>query len=571
MPALRALREHFQNELVVIGVHSAKFPSEKLTANIREAVLRHGIEHPVVNDAGFKIWNSYAVHAWPTIILIDPRGKIAYEMSGEVLAGELIPQIEQLINAYDQEGLIDRRPLELKEEREAEPLRPLDFPAQVLPDGERLFVADSGHNRILELRLDAPGEGAEVERVFGSGEAGLKDGPAGQAQFNGPRGLALAAGKLYVADTENHAIRFIDLESGEVKTLAGTGEKGHGRFKFGEPTEMPLRSPWDVLALGPDQPGENPILFIAMAGSHQIWLILQDGRLGVFAGNGSEALADGSLGEASFNQPSGMAFGMGHLFVADPEASAIRAISLGEHAQVMTLIGRGLFEFGDLDGIGQEVRLQHPAGVAYAEGRVYIADSYNHKIKVLDPTTGEVQTLIGTGESGCEDGSFSQATLYQPEGLDVQDGRIYIADTNNHVIRIGDLKEQKVFTLALRGLERLQSESFEAALITLSPIDLKPGLRQVEFGLGIPDGYKLNPEAPTSLQVDDGPVYQFKDGQPVVFEVNVLTETTLNLDLTVYYCQEKTAQLCLIYMARLALPVQVNDKSPDRAKVIYSF
>ena len=449
MPALRALRQQFPDELVVIGVHTAKFPSEHITANIREAVLRHGIEHPVANDTGYKVWESYAVRAWPTLILVDPRGKIAYETSGEVLASELIPQIKRLIDEYDQAGLIDRRPLHFTSEREAEPVRSLSFPARVLPHGERLFVADSGHHRILELDLDASGESARVQRVFGSGEAGLVDGAAAQAQFHSPHGLALAGGMLYVADTENHAIRSVDLQTGEVKTLAGTGEKGHGRLQFKQPREMPLRSPWDVLAVGPEQPGEPPILFIAMAGSHQIWLILEDGRLGVFAGNGREALVDGPLGEASFNQPSGLAFGMGHLFVADPEASAIRAISLGRQAQVLTLVGRGLFEYGDSDGIGQAVRLQHPAAVAYADGRVYIADSYNHKIKTLDPTTGEVQTVIGSGKAGSSDGSFAEAALYQPEGLAVQDGRIYIADTNNHVIRIGDLRNRRVSTLTI--------------------------------------------------------------------------------------------------------------------------
>jgi DNA-binding beta-propeller fold protein YncE len=449
VPALRALRQRFPDELVVIGIHTAKFPSEHITANIRAAVLRHGIQHPVANDTGYKVWESYAVRAWPTLILVDPRGKIAYEVSGEVLASELIPQIERLIAEYDQAGLLDRRPLHFTPERDAQPAQSLSFPARVLPDGERLFVADSGHHRILELRLDSAGESAQVQRVFGTGEAGLVDGSAAQAQFYSPHGLALAGEVLYAADTENHAIRSIDLQSGVVKTLAGTGEKSHGRFQFKLPTETPLRSPWDVLAVGPDQPGENPIVFIAMAGSHQIWILLEDGRLGVFAGNGREALVDGPLGDASFNQPSGLAFGMGHLFVADPEASAIRALSLGEHAQVLTLVGRGLFDYGDRDGVGQAVRLQHPAGVAYADGQVYIADSYNHKIKVLDPSTGEVHTLIGSGEAGCKDGAFNEAALYQPEGLAVQAGRIYIADTNNHVIRTGDLKSQRLATLTL--------------------------------------------------------------------------------------------------------------------------
>ncbi len=128
---------------------------------------------------------------------------------------------------------------------------------------------------------------------------------------------------LYVADTENHAIRAINLGSGRVRTIAGTGEKAHRRLGVGDPTSTPLRSPWALWA-------EGNILFIAMAGSQQIWVMVGEGQIGPFFGNGREALVDGTAVEASFNQPSDLSLGMGHLFVADSEASAIRAISLGE-------------------------------------------------------------------------------------------------------------------------------------------------------------------------------------------------------------------------------------------------
>ena len=131
-------------------------------------------------------------------------------------------------------------------------------------------------------------------------------------------------------------------------------------------------------------------MLIAMAGSHQIWLLTFEAgepkALVLFAGTGAEALIDGPRTEAAFNQPSDLAVDMGHLFVADAEASAIRAIALDDDPQVMTLVGQGLFGFGDVDGAGAAVRLQHPTGLAAHDGLLYIADSYNHKIKVLDPT-----------------------------------------------------------------------------------------------------------------------------------------------------------------------------------------
>lgn len=457
---MRDLRQRFPDELVVIGVHSAKFLTEQITENIREAVIRHDIRHPVVNDAGFDIWQQYGVRAWPTVIVIDPAGKIVDTKAGEIEAQEYIPMIERLIADFESQGLLDRSPLDLKAEAAGEPVRPLNYPSKIFftPDG-RCFIADTGHHRILELRLNEENTTAEVVHVYGNGRPGLIDGPAGTASFNNPRGMAFLNNTLYVADTDNHAVRAIGLETGTVRTVAGNGRKGAGRVAGERPTDISLRSPWALLAMDNATQKGEPVLFIAMAGSHQIWVLLDEAKLGIFAGSGHEVLADGLPAEAGFNQPSDLAFGMNHLLVADSEASAIRAIALSGDLRVFTLVGQGLFEFGDIDGVGAEVRLQHPTGLAYHESlevaspSVYIADSYNHKIKALDPTVGSVRTLIGSGKPGHADGPFEQAGLFQPEGVAVYNERIYIADTNNHAIRAGDLPTRTVHTLALDGLE----------------------------------------------------------------------------------------------------------------------
>lgn len=442
---MRRLREQYPNELVIISVHSAKFPAEKITANIRAAVMRHGISHPVVNDHDFAIWQHYAVRAWPTVVLVDPQGKVVGQQSGEIEATALAQVIEKMIADFEQTGLLNRTPVVgLASESAQEPPRLLDFPSKLIAAvGDRLFVADTGHHRILEVQLSEDGRSGTVTRSFGTGEPGLKDGPSHEAQFHDPHGLALVENTLYVADTENHAIRAINLVWERVRTVAGTGVKGGSRRSPGDtPTTVDLRSPWALVPLG-------EALLIAMAGSHQIWVLIKEEQIGVFAGNGAEALVDGPRDEASFNQPSDLALALGHLFVADAEASAVRAISLGEAPQVFTLVGQGLFEFGDIDGAGSAVRLQHPTGIAAADGLIYLADSYNHKIKTLDPRTGQVQSLIGTGQPGHGDGEFATAQLYEPEGLVVVKGRIYIADTNNHQIRVADLATRQVQTLSL--------------------------------------------------------------------------------------------------------------------------
>ncbi len=444
---MRQLRTRYPNELVVIGVHSAKFPAEKITANIRAAVIRHGIGHPVVNDAELDVWSQYGVRAWPTVVLIDPLGKVVAQQTGEIDAANLLPIIDGMIADFAARGLLNQTPIPgLLPEATREPARLLQHPSKLLyASGDRLFVADTGHHRVLEIQLDLDGLAGEVVRIFGTGEPGLQDGHIHQAQFQAPHGLARHGSTLYVADTENHAIRAIDLVYERVRTVAGTGQKARGlAVKGNTPTTISLRSPWGLALL-------EDILWITMAGAHQIWaLLLGEKQLAVFAGNGVEALIDGPRRAASFNQPSDLVLVQDQLFVADAEASAIRALSLDDNPTVTTLVGQGLFAFGDVDGVGEMVRLQHPTGLAAYEGLLYIADSYNHKIKTLDPVTGVTQTLIGTSTPGARDGAFDQAELFQPEGLTIAHDRLYIADTNNHTIRVANLRTRAIATIDLR-------------------------------------------------------------------------------------------------------------------------
>ena len=308
----------------------------------------------------------------------------------------------------------------------------------------RLFVADSGHHRVLVATMDG-----RVERAIGSGERGLRDGAADQAAFDKPQGMALHGGHLYVADSWNHAIRRVNLATGWVDTVAGNGEQARRVIQEGPAAGNPLNSPWDLAIQG-------DVLYIAMAGTHQLWALdLARMEMARFAGTGREALADGPRGRATFAQPSGLASDGERLYVADSETSAIRAVDLpGSGDQARTLVGRGLFEFGDRDGQGDEVRLQHAIGVAYdpATGSLYLADSYNNRIKRMDPATRQVVTVMGSGRVEWADGEGLDASFSEPAGLSVAGGKLYVADTNNQAIRVADLTTLQVSTLELMGL-----------------------------------------------------------------------------------------------------------------------
>lgn len=442
LPQLRKLERKYQNELQVIGVHSAKFPSERETANLRKAVLRYRIEHPVVNDAQFDIWMQYANRAWPTIVFIDPQGKVIGKHEGEFTATDLDRVLARMIQEFDGLGLLDRRPLEFRREQERE--SPLSFPGKVLADAasNRLFIADSNHNRIVVTDLSG-----RVRAVIGSGEEGLMDGDFEAAQFNQPQGMALVDDALYVADTENHAIRRVDLSRRTVETVAGTGEQAMMAFAGGPANSTPLSSPWDVAAA-------NGRLYVAMAGVHQLWALdLQHGTVYPFAGSGHEGLADGPLDQAWLAQPSGISADGNRLYFADSETSSIRIADTSHDGRVSTIVGQDLFVFGDVDGSGDEVRLQHPLGVDHHDGIIYVADSYNHKIKQVFPRTRSAATFLGTGEAGYRDGAGAAALFHEPGGLSVADGKLYIADTNNHLVRVADLTTREVTTLDLTGLE----------------------------------------------------------------------------------------------------------------------
>jgi thiol-disulfide isomerase/thioredoxin len=428
---LRRLERKYGDALVVIGVHSAKFANEGDTGHIREAIGRWEIEHPVVNDRGFAIWNAYAVRAWPTLMVIDAQGYVIGGVSGKGHGGVLDEVVGELIEEARAQGTLDLRPRPRRRAAGAPPGSVLAYPGKVVVDepSARVLVADTNHHRILVATMDG-----RVTDVIGSGEAGASDGALGRAAFHHPQGMAVVEDLVYVADTGNHLIRTVDLVQGRVSTLAGTGEQARGLgARSGPARETALSSPWDLVVA-------DGVLFVAMAGPHQIWAFDDDTRrIGPWAGTGREARQDGSRWESAFAQPSGITADEERLYVADSETSAIRAIDRRTDA-VETIVGLGLFDFGDVDGVGDEVRLQHPLGVTAWKGLLYVADTYNHKVKVLDPVTRRATTLAGSGQDD---------VLFEPGGVGVGLGWIWVADTNHHAVKTVDLSTGAVRAIAL--------------------------------------------------------------------------------------------------------------------------
>ncbi|HEY9871987.1 MAG TPA: NHL repeat-containing protein [Candidatus Obscuribacterales bacterium] len=384
--------------------------------------------------------------------MIDPQGYYVGHASGEGNLDVLDELIGKIIHEHKEKGTISKfEELSLTLEKQRQPLvTPLAFPGKVLASQAGigrscLFIADSGHHRIVVSSLDG-----EVLYIIGNGKSGLTDGSFKEAEFFAPQGMAFDADNqiLYVADTENHALRRVDFKSQVVETIAGKGEQSrHIHPHSGSGLEILLNSPWDLEKVG-DR------LFIAMAGPHQIWeMQLETGTINTYAGTGAEACIDGSLTESAFAQPSGITTDGRELYVADSEVSSIRGIGMDDSLKVRTVCGSGeLFGFGDADGHGEKVRLQHCLAVQYTQNYLWVADSYNHKIKRVDHRTGSCLTMLGDGKPGHQDGQGTDTRFSEPFGLSAIGPHLYIADTNNHAIRYVNIAKLNVTTLEFPGL-----------------------------------------------------------------------------------------------------------------------
>ena len=571
IPDLKRLEAKYGDDLVVIGVHSAKFTNESETANIRNIILRYGLKHPVVNDADFKIWDAYAVQAYPTRILIDAGGYIVGQYVGEGYAEEIDADVEKEIAEAKKKGILNEQPLEFALERAKVGELPLAFPGKVLADKQsnRLFIADSNHNRIVVTDLS----GKLIETIGGNESA--KDGDFQAAGFNQPQGMALDGDFLYVADRENHLIRRVDLKNRKVETIAGTGNLDDFTGEGGnEPLKVGLRSPWDLTLVG-------KMLYIAMAGSHQIWRMdLAKNTIEVYAGTRAEARYDDSIKDAAFAQPSGITTDGKNLYVADSESNVIRKIDLAKET-VVTIGGGDLYKFGDKDGDAATALLQHPLGIEMYRGKLLIADTYNHKIKSLDPETGIFTTVFGTGKEGQTDGAMP--TFYEPGGISVAGDKLYIADTNNQAIRVADLTKNTVATLKIEGLKpppnadenlsgatKADGEKIEAREVAANAEN------SLVFNIKLPAGYHLNQNAPQRYEISAvggdvsilNPVQKINALPLVVkFTTKAAGTATLRAALNVYYCREDNTGVCLIKRLNLEIPVKITDGANVSRKI----
>lgn len=441
LPVLAKLERRYEGKPVVfIGVHSAKFFSEQDRNNIEQAVRRYEISHPVLVDRQMAVWQKYEVSGWPTIVIIDPSGTIVYKQSGEGQKEVIQDTIDVLLENHGKRGGLAKVPIKITR-RVSQDKTTLSYPGKLSISNDRIAISDSNHNRIIITDM-----AGKIEKIIGSGKIGFADGNFEDATFFRPQGLVFSSNTIFVADTENHAIRKIDLITGKVITVAGTGKQGPWISSGGKGKETALSSPWDVSA-------KDNFIFIAMAGNHQIWAYdTKTDMVSPFAGNGYENIIDGSRMRAQLAQPSGLSILDNTLYFADSETSSVREVDL-KSGYVKTIVGHGLFSFGHKDGRTDDALFQHPLGLCATQNQVFVADTYNSALRKIDLKNETVTTIIGknnaSGICRLDDPSCDSLGLYEPSDVKWYKDMLYIADTNNHLIRVYDLKTNLLKTVEI--------------------------------------------------------------------------------------------------------------------------
>ncbi|MEV6506591.1 NHL domain-containing thioredoxin family protein [Streptomyces sp. NPDC051642] len=550
---LRELEEKHRDTVVIIGVHSPKFVHEAEHQAVVDAVERYGVEHPVLDDPELATWKQYAVRAWPTLVVIDPEGYVVAQHAGEGHAHAIERLVTELEAEHTAKGTL-RRGDGPYVAPEPEPTV-LRFPgkALALPSGTFL-VSDTTRHQLVELAAD----GETVVRRIGSGARGLHDGSADSATFNEPQGLALLDdGSVVVADTVNHALRRLDLSTGAVTTLAGTGRQ----WMQGEPTSGPARevslsSPWDVAWW-------QGKVWIAMAGVHQLWAYdPNDNTVAVTAGTTNEGLVDGPGPEAWFAQPSGLAATADRLWLADSETSALRWVDLD--GAVHTAVGTGLFDFGHRDGTAEQALLQHPLGVtALPDGSVAISDTYNHALRRYDPATGEVTTLA--------------TDLREPSDAVLVGDEILVVESARHRLTRLRLPEEAVRVESVA--HRTQRAATEVA----------PGELQLDVIFQAPAGQKLDTRygPSTRLLVSATPPELLVGGEGAGTDLNrtltldpAVAEGVLHVSAMAASCDDDPAggtsrsktggeyPACHVHQQDWGVPVRLTEGGADRLPLV---
>lgn len=565
VPEIKALQERFGDKLLVIGVHSGKFPSEKNPQSIREAVIKYDINYPVIDDSDLKIWNQFNVKAWPTVVLISPRGKVEARFEGANKYDALFSKVKKLIRKYD--FMIDPKPLPVVLEKNKIAHNILNFPTKIEyaknlkyqdKSGPALIISNSSDNNIIISSL-----GGRIIDKIGNKEVGLKDGNFKDASFNHPTGLLYQDNILYVADRGNNAIRKVDFVKGEVTTIIGFGGIRGDIIKDKiAAKDVKLSSPEDLQFF----PNQDSII-IANLGTNQLLKYdVKNNMISPFAGDGKRDMVNGIYPKNSLAQPSGLSVAKNKLYFVDAYSSALRSVD--EAGRVETLIGQGLDKFGNKNGKKSEALMQNPLGIYADKNAIYVADSYNHMVRKYDYSSQSMSTYSG---NGVKSDDIGQTTSYnEVSDIIFVDNKAYIVDSHNN--RIVVKNGSKTAILDILPALRLPQDGLLEYLPNLEklPNSTIKSNEPINLAIRMDDGWKINEAAPSFFNLVE--ISGGKEANLIAsYDWNMVKSGSIKLPKmspvkqyylqgTVYYCEDREDALCFIksYEAKI-LPSITSD------------
>ncbi len=550
---MKKLKDEFGSKLTVIGVHVGKFEGDKASESVRKAVLKYDIDYPVINDNNSRIANLFAIKAIPSFALINVHGDLYETYEGDKKIGAIKKAIDKLISKYKFEISRDSLPEVL--EKYSVIGNVLSFPAHIeyvydfsyksrsMP---AFLISNSAKNSIIATSIIG-----DIAVQVGSGQVGFKDGKFGEAMFNSPRGLAFHAGKLYVADSGNSAIREIDFKTEEVRTILGSGVRGGiiDQKNNLDSSEIELSLPLDVDFF----PTKNDLV-IANSGSNQILSYdLKGKKLKVIAGNGKNGIQDGKYPQNSLSETSALSSYAGKLYFVDSGSSSFRVLDEGE---VKTLIGNSEMKFGYKNGDKSIALMQHPSGLLVDDTGAYISDGLNNRIRKYDFTTAQIRDLAGNGKAGDKSGAITE--FDEPVGIASILDRLFIIDSGNNrllALNRGTLNSE---IIDIMPPLKFQKDGFLQYLPNLQKSDeiLLKSDSEIVLNLKLKNGWKINKRGPSFINllemVNDNKANLIASFDWVDVAANkiklpkMISGKKYLLQGSIYYCEDRLNSLCYV-------------------------
>lgn len=540
---IKRLERQYGSKLTVIGVHSGNAADKNESQEIIKSILKNNITYPVVNDFNLKISNDFEVKNLPSLVLINTHGAIEKTYSTEEEIADIDADVEDLISEFKYKISHDSLPLffegnvvaanVLSFPSKIEYVKSFNYKSRQFP---AIFIANSGKNNIVITNLVG-----EIILKIGSESGGFVDGSFDEVAFNYPKGLLYDNGKLYVADTGNNALREIDFEAEKVTTIIGSGQRGDVVKKTTNAEDLNLADPSDIEF----SPNHKNII-IANSGTHQLLAYdIQNKKVSILAGNGSDGVADGEYPDNSMSHVTDISVYGENVYFVDSKFAALRVFR--ESGKLETLVN------------GKETgSLSRPTGLMVDDTGAYITDASSQSVKRYDFSSGKINSFAGAKERGDNIGSASSTQFNEPNGIIAILNQFYISDSNNNRIISINRGGLEVDLFDVMPPLKFSKEGFLQYLPNLQKSDnlIVAADKEISVKIGLEDGWKINEKGPSFINL----LELKKDNQADLVAsfdwtsirddnvklTKLSSDKSYTLQGVIYYCENKKNALCYV-------------------------